>query len=173
MTREVAKRLIALALLTIVDFCDAGVVLAQAQKPNYLWEGWHKVPDPSHIQYKVSHDKVVALSNLSKGCDPPQGKSFSLAGKIAKVNFDNQGLIVQNFVLEEDNGERSLINVDPISIDDPGMNMVSLGWIVQGLQTLLRPNLYIQGSAFACGAAGRVLLLDAIQSVSSTKPMNN
>jgi hypothetical protein len=104
-TRAVEKRFIALAaLLTIAAvFYDASLVLAQGQKTNYLWEGWHKVPDPSHIQYTVFHDRVVALSNLSKGCG--SASSFSFAGKIAKVNFDSQGLMIENFVLETSDGE--------------------------------------------------------------------
>jgi hypothetical protein len=143
--------------------------LAQSQKPNYPYEGWHKVPDPSHIQYKVFHDRVVALSNLSTGCDP--GSSFSFEGKIAKINFDHDGLMISDFVLEESNGQRSFVNVDRISMDAPGMNRADLGWIVQGLQTLLRPDWYIQGFALACGASGRVLLLDKIVAT-SPKPIS-
>ena len=91
-----SKRLIALALLTIpFDFCS--LVLAQTQKSDYSWDGWHRAPDPSSIQYKVFHDRVVALSNLSKGCNP--GHPFSFAGRIAKVNFDNQGLRVEKYPL--------------------------------------------------------------------------
>src|SRR5262249_44357035 len=133
------RRLIAVAvILTIATaFYDVGLVSAQGQKANYLWEGWHKVPDPSRIQYKVFHDKVVALSNLSKGCNPGSPFPFSFAGKIAKINFDNQGLLIENFVLETNDGERLLINVDNISMDEPGMNRADLSWIVQGLQTLL------------------------------------
>jgi hypothetical protein len=158
-----AKRLIALAVLLS---CDVGLVLAQAQNPDYSWDGWHKVPDPSSIQYRVFHNKVVALSNLGKGCQP--GSSFSFAGKIAKVNFDDQGLTIQNFILERSDGDRSLVNVDPVSLNAPGMNMADLSWIVQGLQTLLRPHLYIEGRALACGAAGRVLVLDNVVRASST-----
>lgn len=156
---------LALALITAAVFYDVSSVLAQSQKPN--WDGWHKVPDPSRLQYKVLHDRVVALSNLSEGwqgCSP-----FSFVGKIAKVNFDSQGLLIENFVLETNDGQRSLINVDKISMDEPGMNRADLSWVVQGLQTLLRPNGYIQGSALACGAAGRVLVLDKILLASSTK----
>ena len=153
-----------------IVFFDGSLVLAQGQKTNYLWEGWHKVPDPSRIQYKVFHDKVVALSNLSKGCNP--GSSFPFAGKVAKVNFDSRGLIIENFVLETNDGERSFINVDPMSLGEPGMNRADLWWIVQGLQTLLRPNSYIQGSALACGMAGKVAILDKISS-SSSKPISN
>lgn len=171
-TNVAARAAVTLAVLLIacVDFCGLGSVLAQGQKPNYPWEGWHKVPEPSRIQYRVFHDKVVALSNLSTGndCSP-----FSFAGKIAKVNFDNQGLTIENFILETNDGERSLINVSPVSMNDPGMNMADLGWIAQGLQTLLRPESYIEGSAFACGAAGRVLTLDKIISSSSTKLISN
>ena len=171
-TRAVEKSLIGLAVLltTTAALYDASVVLAQGQKTNYLWEGWHKVPEPSPIQYRVFHDKIVALSNLSKGCGP--ASSFSFAGKIAKVNFDSQGLRIENFVLETSDGERLFINVDKISLDEPGMNRADLSWIAQGLQTLLRPNSYIQGSALACGASGRVAMLDKILSASS-KPISN
>jgi hypothetical protein len=158
-----------MAIAVTLDFCGASSVLAQGQKSNYSYDGWHKVPHPSRIQFKVFHDKVVALSNLSGGCDPGLPDSFE--GKIAKVNFDDRGTMVQNFVIEHDNGERDLINVDDVS-DRPGMNMADMEWIGQGLQTLLRPNRYIQGSIFRCGAAGRVLVLDGIQSV-STKPIAN
>ena len=51
--------------------------------------------------------------------------------------------------------------------------MADLGWIAQGLQTLLRPDWYIDGSAFACGAAGRVLMLDKIVSSSATPYQSN
>jgi predicted aspartyl protease len=174
-TRAVEKRLIAVAvILTIATASyDVGLVSAQGQKANYLWEGWHKVPDPSRIQYKVFHDKVVALSNLFQGKGSEGCSSFLFAGKIAKLNFDNRGLIIENFILEANDGERSLINVDRMSLGDPGMNRVDLGWIVQGLQTLLHPSSYIQGSALACGMAGRVVFLDKISSSSSAKPISN
>jgi hypothetical protein len=155
-----AKRLSALALLTVVNFCDVSLVLAQSQKPNYLWDGRHKVGAPSRIQYKVYHDKVVALSNLSNECEP--GASLSFAGNVAKVNFDNEGMTIENFVLEWSDSDRSLINVDRISMSDSGIAKADLSWIVQGLQTLLRPNMYIQGSVLTCGASGRVLVLDNI-----------
>jgi predicted aspartyl protease len=80
--------------------------------------------------------------------------------------------MIQNFVLETNDGERSLINVDDISMDEPGMNRADLSWIAQGLQTLLRPNWYIQGSALACGASGRVVMLDKILSASSKRISN-
>jgi caspase domain-containing protein len=79
--------------------------------------------------------------------------------------------MISDFVLEENNGQRSFVNVDPISMDAPGMNRADLGWIVQGLQTLLRPDWYIQGFALACGASGRVLLLDKIVAT-SPKPIS-
>jgi uncharacterized protein YecT (DUF1311 family)/predicted aspartyl protease len=143
---------------------------SSALSPDYLWEGWHKVHDPSHIQYKVFHDTVVALANLSKGC----GARFplSISGTIAKVNVDDQGLMIENFVLEAGDGERSVINIEPVSISDPGMTTSDLGWIVQGLQTLLRPSGNIEGNAIPCGAGGGVLYLNKIASSSSAKPTN-
>jgi predicted aspartyl protease len=143
---------------------------SSAPSPNYLWEGWHKVPDPSHIQYKVFHDKVAALSNLSKGCSARF--PLSISGKIAKVNFDSEGLMVENFLLQTDDGNRSVINIERISMFYPGMTTSDLGWIVQGLQTLLRPDWYIEGNAIPCGAGGGVLYLNKIASSSSAKPTN-
>jgi Aspartyl protease len=52
------------------------------------------------------------------------------------------------------------------------MNRADLGWIEQGLRTLLRPDWYIQGVALWCGAAGRVVVLDKIVA-SSPKPISN
>jgi uncharacterized protein len=73
---------------------------SSAPSASYLWDGWHTVPHPSRIQYKVFHDKVVAISNLSTGCDP--GSPGLLEGKIAKVNFDDRSMIPQSIVLEDD-----------------------------------------------------------------------
>jgi len=171
MTRRVQRLAVLLLFLAATaTFGEVGFVFAESQKPTYTWDGWHKVADPARLQYRVFHDRVVALSNLSKGCDP--GVAFSFWGKVAKVNFDSQGWVIENFVLETNDGERSLINVDKISLDDPGMNRADLSWIAQGLQGLLRPNGYIQGSALACGASGRVVTLDKISS-SSAKPFSN
>jgi len=176
-------RFIALAMLLALGVSS---VLAQGEKGDYLtgwrWEGWHRLPDPSHIQYKVLQDKVVALSNLSQWCGlGTPSVTFSISGKIAKVNLDALGSVA-NFVLETGDGKQSPINVPRISIKDPGMNTADLRWIVQGLQTLLRPDWYIQGEARACqfgaqfsnlrdvGLAGRFLYLNKIASASSTKP---
>ena len=69
-------------------------------------------------------------------------------------------MLIENFVLETNDGERSLINVDDISMDEPGMNRADLSWIAQGLQTLLHPNSYIQGRIVPMpveiGAAGAI-----------------
>ncbi|WP_052833258.1 caspase family protein [Bradyrhizobium sp. LTSP885] len=132
---------------------------------DYGMEGWHKSSDPKGVQYKVFHDKVVSLSNLSKGCDP--GHPFSFEGKIAKIAFDKRGMSPTGFSVEFDDGQRLFINVEHLSLDGPGMDMVTLGWTMQGLQTLIRPNWHIKGSALSCGAAGRISLLDKILSSTS------
>jgi predicted aspartyl protease len=173
------------ASVVALNVCDV-TVLAQGQKGDYqgdyLWEGWHKVPNPSHIQYNVFHDKVVALSNLNQWCGlGVPSATFSISGKIAKVNLEFSK--IANFVLETNDpmitGSSSLtsaiIHVPRISINDAGMNGADFDWIVQGLQTLLRPDWYIQGDARAClgGAEGRrVLYLNTIASVSLAKPTN-
>jgi hypothetical protein len=63
---RMAKHGIAPLVFLIAVFCYVNSVSAQSQKPSYLWDGWHKVHGPSHIQYKIFHDKVVELSNLAR-----------------------------------------------------------------------------------------------------------
>lgn len=156
-----------LFLAVLIGLWCGSSFLAEGQELKYLYEGWHKVPDPSRIKYKVVQDKVVVLSNLAKDCG--LRLTLPIAGKIAKVNFDRDGLTITGFVLEEDDGQRSFINVDRVSLDDAGMNRADALWIERGLQTLLRSDWFIQGSVLACGAAGRVLVLDGIAAAASSK----
>lgn len=138
-----------------------GLETAHSQSSKYPYEGWHKAPAPSRAQYRVFHDKVVALTGLSKGCGDTNS-SYNFSGTVAKVNFDDQGIKILNFVYEDSDGQRSLVNVEPLSITDPGMNMADLGWISQGLQSLLHTGRRIEGSAYLCGAAGRIAVLDRV-----------
>ena len=149
-------------LLSVLAVNGTGSAKAPDQPAQLLWEGWHTAPAPALTRYRVFQNKVVELANLTKPCGLGS-ESATIEGKVVRLQFDDSGIAVIGFVLEESNGSRSFVNVHTPSISDDGMDMADLGWIEQGLQTLLRPGTYIQGAIQRCGAAGRVLALDAVR----------
>jgi hypothetical protein len=70
-----------------------------------------------------------------------------------KRDFAKNGVSLSGFVLEKKGGSRIFVNVE-IPND---LNMVDLGYVTQGLQTLIREGRYTHGGVRACGTAGRVL----------------
>jgi hypothetical protein len=56
-----------------------------------------------------------------------------------------------------------LIGAKSTSSFPDDLNMVDLGYVTQGLQTLIREGRYIHGGVRACGAAGRVLTLESVK----------
>jgi hypothetical protein len=77
---------------------------------------------------------VVALSNLaseSESCQPS-----NLSGTIVKQQFDDKiGTLVTGVAVKEAGGQRSFANVD-VMLDNT--DMVTKGWVLQGLQLLLK-----------------------------------
>jgi aspartyl protease family protein len=147
----------------VIAFAGLLGALAAAAKAEdtagLLWEGWHGAPAPSLIRYRVVQNKVVELAHLTESCGP--GASTIIQGKVVKPSYANNGVTVNGFVLESADGRRSFINV----YFDDGIDLADLGWITQGLQTLLRAGNSIQGSIQVCGASGRILNLDTIRLV--------
>ncbi len=118
------------------------------------------IPASAEPQYKLNkaQTQVVALSGLSSGidCHP-----FTDSGRVTKQTYDGPRVI--GFTLAEKDGGRTYINVDPIDLDSAG-SMLAAGWINDGLQRMLRKGKTVAIRGFACGAAGRVLMLDAVRS---------
>ncbi len=111
--------------------------------------------------YQLDPDakKVISLSNLY----PDQSCSKAaapLSGKVVQRKFGDDGLTVIGLVIEAPDGTRSFVNVD-VSLD--GADQVTRSWIMRGLQTLLVEGRSGQINYRACGAAGRVLELDAVR----------
>jgi hypothetical protein len=104
----------------------------------------------------ASETSVLAVSNLytDNTCAPlaPQ------KGTVVKRNFDTDGIAITGFVLEEPDGTREFINVS-LALDNA--DMVTRGWVMRGVQTLLAIGRTTVVAIKACGAAGRVLQLDA------------
>jgi len=100
---------------------------------------------------------VLSLSNLTAdlNCLPDR-----LEGRVVKRSFNDGGLVLQSFVLEYEEGARELINVHVDNLDSAGM--ATIGNVIQGLQRLIREGRTVDIGAQRCGAAGRVLYLDAV-----------
>lgn len=105
-----------------------------------------------------SETRVTALSGLSSGgmCQP-----FEMTGRITDRKFE--GPRVVGFTVADKAGVRSYINIEPINLDNA--DMVTIGWINQGLQQMTREGSRVRLRIDACGAAGRVMILDAIRAI--------
>ena len=108
------------------------------------------------VQYKEVGGRTKELSGLftDKDCSPA-----AIQGKVVKRDFAKNGVSPSGFVLEKKDGSRTFVNVE---IPDD-LNMVDLGYVTQGLQTLIREGRYIHGGVRACGAAGRFLTLERVK----------
>lgn len=101
--------------------------------------------------------KVAALSNLStdEGCLPAK-----LTGRVVKREFGRDGLYLQSVVLEEKSGQRTFINVeDGYRTLDAATN----GAVKQSLETMLAVGRPVALRVLGCGAAARMLTLDAVR----------
>lgn len=111
-------------------------------------------------RYKLNkaQTRAVALSGLSSGGDPCH--PFNTTGRVTEQNFS--GVSVTGFTLAVEDGSRIFINVNPINIENAG-NMLAVGWINDGLQKMLRKGKRVSVRVDACGAAGRMMFLDAVR----------
>jgi hypothetical protein len=83
----------------------------------------------------------------------------TFSGKVVSRKFDENGITLQGFTIEADDGSRDYINVDV----PKDLNMALLGNVTRGLQTLTRMGRQASGRTYRCGAAGRVLYLDELR----------
>jgi S1-C subfamily serine protease len=118
-------------------------------------------------QLDATANRVVRLSNLSSSgdCHPA-----SVSGRVVKREFDERGLFMRGLVLQDASGDRAFINVDRAAIDAPQVSMAARGWIVAGLRTMLAEGQQVHLGVKLCGAAGRVVMLDEVATVSASAP---
>jgi hypothetical protein len=111
--------------------------------------------------YKLdaSQKRVVSLSNLIDRGDCHPGK---IVGRVVKRSFDQSGTLPTSVTFEEKSGVRTYVNIDADKVS--ASNMVTRGWIFQGLQTLLREGQNASVGVYLCGAAGRVIMLNSVNS---------
>ena len=111
-------------------------------------------------RYKLNSAKtqVIALSGLASGemCQPAR-----ISGRVVAINYDALGAAIESFSLEGKDGARHLINVDLVAIGDA--DMVTIAWVKQGLQQIIRQGNRLSIGVLYCGAAGRVIMLDSLR----------
>lgn len=103
-----------------------------------------------------SQSRVLSLSGLASD---PDCHPATLAGRVVARQFDRRGTGLTGVTIEEGSGRRTFLNVD-LKTDDLGMYQI--GWINEGLNTLLRQGARVSLGIKLCGAAGRVMLLDSV-----------
>lgn len=110
------------------------------------------------IETKFAGNTPVALSGLSdeNGCLPAK-----LTGRVVKRAFDDGGFKMKSVVIEERSGERTYLNIDTDKINKA--SAAEMGNANRGLQILLNEGNRVTLGIFACGAAGRVMMIDSVQ----------
>lgn len=105
-------------------------------------------------RYKLNKQqtRVIEISGLSntEDCHP-----FNMSGRVTDREFD--GPRVTGVTIEDKTGERTFINVEAPTLETS--DRVTIGWINQGLQQMLREGQRVSMRVAACGAAGRVMVL--------------
>ncbi|WP_322868306.1 hypothetical protein U7859_02305 [Bradyrhizobium ottawaense] len=115
----------------------------------------------SHLpQYHLdqSGGRVASLTNLYQGTDCHA--SGQTVGKVARRSFSNDGVALTGFVIEGSDGNREFVNT---SVEFGALDAATAAWIRQGMNTLIREGRTAAISTKACGAAGRVLMLDSVR----------
>lgn len=102
--------------------------------------------------------RVVEVTNLggTEGCVPSR-----VSGKVVAREFDKRGTTLTGVTIEEKDGSRTFVNVGDLPTSE--MSMVEIEWVNRGLQTLLKQGAGVALVAGACGAAGRVMVLEAVR----------
>jgi hypothetical protein len=114
---------------------------------------------PPMYKLDPSQTHVVELSNLfaEENCHPD-----ILDGHVVARQFDEAGIMVTGVTLEHDDGQRSYANV---GVDIKNVPRLTGSWVASGLQALLRPGNKVSLGVLLCGAAGRVVMIHSIASL--------
>jgi hypothetical protein len=98
---------------------------------------------------------IAGLYDANEGCHP-----FDVSGVVVKREFREDAVTLAAIVLEETDGKGNFIKV--IAVPER-FNMAARGNLIQGLQLLSRVGRTISATIYACGAAGRTFMQDAIR----------
>ncbi|MGA9444701.1 MAG: hypothetical protein WBV18_14995 [Methyloceanibacter sp.] len=140
----------ALVACAIAVLAWASSVHAQDFAPNYDGPKY-QLDEEGNVSKVYNLDPSGATNDY---CLPDQ-----FSGRVAKRKFDESGLIITGAVLEFDDGTRQFVNIE---VDADAMDMMTTRFVAQGLQILLKEGREASLKLYRCGAAGRVLYVDAV-----------
>lgn len=102
--------------------------------------------------------ELMAISGLA--VDPTGCNLFKTTGKILKRDFAPDAMTLVSITLEEAGGRRPVYNVAPPPKE---LSAEMRANVTAGLQLFTRVGRTVSISAYACGAGGKTLNLDAIK----------
>ena len=152
------RRAILTFVIVTMIACPAMAVFAWAASA-HAQEFFPDYDGPKY-QLESKEENVLKIYNLfpsgatNDSCHPDQ-----FGGRVAKRKFDESGLIITGAVLEFDDGTRQFVNIE---VDTEVMAPIQTGWVVPGLQKLFKEGRDVSLKLYRCGAAGRVLYVDAV-----------
>ena len=104
-------------------------------------------------QNRAGHATELSSLYSDQSCSP-----IDVKGRVVKRDFADDALTITGFIVERSEGTRQIVNVSIPS--DLGMAARSV--VYDGLQRLLKEGRDVRARALACGAAGRVLMLERV-----------
>ncbi len=106
---------------------------------------------------RFSGNNPTSVSGLVEqdGCFPAQ-----FSGKVVRREFAKNGVVLNSITLEQPNGERTFVNVESDTLDKA--DAVTRADAIRAMQILLREGARVRVRVYACGAAGRVLMLEGV-----------
>lgn len=111
--------------------------------------------EAQHRAYERSASPSISGLSRGSGCSLAP---IPVVGRVVKRSFAANGVQLASFVVEQRSGERTLLNVDV-----PGTMPAAIkSDVIPKLQKLTKPGSLVTVTFAACGAAGRVLMADAI-----------
>lgn len=116
------------------------------------------IAGPSY-RLDAGRERVAEVSGLEDGSECVRAPR-PLVGRIVRRSFDREGVLLAGVVVEDPTGQRTALNV---AIGERDLSMVDRGYIVSGLQGLSKVGSPVRVLYTLCGAAGRVMMIDAIR----------
>lgn len=113
----------------------------------------------ANVAVKYRGETAVAIAHLSNTDTCGSNIRATVVGRVVKREFASDGVRLQNFVYEEDDGTRGIINV---VFDDIEKNEgeAGLSAALPAVQQLTKIGRRFRADVFLCGAAGRVMILE-------------
>ena len=100
---------------------------------------------------------VLEIWNLSPDMDCFRSE---LDGSVVAQEFYNRGTIVTGFTVQPPRGTRQYVNVETKPNE---WDRLTTGWVMQGLEQMTARGSRVRLMVKYCGAAGRVVYLEAIR----------